>query len=61
MSASLVGSEMCIRDRRRPDVDCWDKVVIDMEGPSTPADRDGNEHVLTCPCFLRRGVLLEPC
>eukprot|EP00969_Alexandrium_andersonii_P250425 11067402-Alexandrium_andersonii.AAC.1 len=29
-------------DVRRPGVDCWEEVVMDMEGPSTPADRGGN-------------------
>eukprot|EP00969_Alexandrium_andersonii_P081774 3604813-Alexandrium_andersonii.AAC.1 len=46
---------------RRPDIDCWEEVMIDMEGPSTPAERDGNKHVLTYICRLRHGVLLEPC
>eukprot|EP00969_Alexandrium_andersonii_P118889 5257116-Alexandrium_andersonii.AAC.1 len=32
-----------------------------MEGPSTPADRDGNKYALTYICCLRHGVLLEPC
>ena len=32
-----------------------------MEGPSTPADRDGNKYVLTYICCLCHGVLLEPC
>eukprot|EP00969_Alexandrium_andersonii_P326350 14419779-Alexandrium_andersonii.AAC.1 len=27
---------------RRPGVDCWEEVMIDVEGPSTPADRGGN-------------------
>eukprot|EP00969_Alexandrium_andersonii_P347519 15365339-Alexandrium_andersonii.AAC.1 len=31
---------------RRPDVDCWGEVMIDMEGPSTPARRDGNKRAL---------------
>eukprot|EP00969_Alexandrium_andersonii_P158045 6984589-Alexandrium_andersonii.AAC.1 len=28
-----------------------------MEGPSTPADRDGNQYVLTYMCCLCHGVL----
>eukprot|EP00969_Alexandrium_andersonii_P153964 6807484-Alexandrium_andersonii.AAC.1 len=35
--------------------------MIDTDGPSPPADRDGNKYVLAYICCLRHGVLLEPC
>ena len=42
-------------------LDCWMEVMIDMEGPSTPADKQGNKYVLSYVCCLCHGLLLEPC
>ena len=61
----------CLRFRKRPtkqdqvavkpvDVECWEEVMIDMEGPSCPADKDGNRYVMTYVCCLCHGALFEP-
>ena len=61
----------CIRFRKRPtkqdsvsvkpiDSECWEEVMIDMEGPSNPADKVGNKYVMTYICCLCHGVILEP-
>ena len=34
--------------------------MIDCEGPSNPADRQGNRYVLTYACCLCHGVFYEP-
>ena len=41
--------------------ECWQEVMIDMEGPSNPADKQGNKYVMTYICCLCHGVFLEPC
>ncbi|MCP4895732.1 MAG: transposase family protein, partial [bacterium] len=62
----------CIRFRKRPmkqeavavkprPLECWQEVMVDVEGPSNPADRQGNRYVMTYICCLCHGVLLEPC
>ena len=62
----------CARFRKRPtkqdavavkprDLECWQEVMIDMEGPSNPADKLGNKYVMTYICCLCHGVFLEPC
>ena len=61
----------CIRFRRRPakqdsvavrpvDLECWQEIMIDFEGPSAPADRAGNRYVLTYVCCLLHAALFEP-
>ena len=61
----------CIRFRKRPtkqdsvpvrpvSLECWQEVMVDFEGPSTPADRAGNKYVLTYICCLSHAVLFEP-
>ena len=61
----------CIRYRHKPqkqesvpvkrkDVECWQEIMIDIEGPSTPSDRSGNVYVLTYMCLVCRQPLLEP-
>ena len=61
----------CIRFRKRPtkqdqvavkpvDCECWEEVMVDCEGASTPADRYGNTHSFTYMCCLCHGILLEP-
>ena len=48
----------CIRFRKKPrknasvpsvhaDAECWEEVMVDMEGPRHPADHDGNTYVMT--------------
>ena len=62
----------CIRFRRRPtkqdavavkplDANCWEEVMVDMEGPSNPADKAGNRYVMTYICCLCHALFLEPC
>ena len=62
----------CIRFRKRPmkqeavavkprQLECWQEVMVDMEGPSNPSDKLGNRYVMTYICCLCHGVLLEPC
>ena len=40
--------------------DCFQEVMIDIEGPSNPADKMGNKYVLTYICCLCYAILLEP-
>ena len=62
----------CARFRRRPTkqgavpvqprgFECWQEVMVDMEGPSNPCDRHGNKYVMTYVCCLCHAVYLEPC
>jgi len=62
----------CIRFRKRPtkqdavavkplDANCWAEVMVDMEGPSNPADKAGNKYVMTYICCLCHALFLEPC
>ena len=55
------GCMTCIRFRKRPtkqdavavktrDSNCWEEVMVDMEGPSNPTDRLGNKYVMTYIC-----------
>ena len=39
---------------------CWQEVMVDCEGPSTPADKNGCRYVLTYYCCVCTGVILEP-
>ena len=41
------------------DADCWEEVMIDLEGPSQPHDKDGNRYGFTYVCCLCHGVLLD--
>jgi hypothetical protein len=41
------------------DSDCWEEVMVDMEGPSL-ADKAGNRYVLTYICTLCHGIICEP-
>ena len=61
----------CIRFRKRPtkqdsvavrpvDMGCWEEVMVDFEGPSSPTDKAGNKYVLTYVCCLCHGVLFKP-
>ncbi len=36
------------------------EIMVDFEGPSSPADRAGNTYVLTYVCCLSHAVLFEP-
>jgi len=60
----------CIRFRKVPqkqetvpkvstNQDCWEVVMIDMEGPSNPADKAGCKYTMTYICCLCYGTLLE--
>ena len=61
----------CIRFRKRAtkqhsvavkpmDSECWEEVMVDMEGPSNPPDKRGNRYVMTYICCLCHGVIFEP-
>ena len=63
--------DTCIRFRKRrskPEqvpmmpvgAECWQEVMVDIEGPCQPGDYKGNTYVLTYMCLLCRGVLFEP-
>ena len=60
----------CLRFRRIPKkgpqvsvlpvaAECWQEVMIDLEGPNNPADSDGNKYVMTYICTVCQGILLE--
>ena len=60
----------CIRFRKIPrkqpseavipvDAECWEEVMIDVEGPSQPCDKEGCRYSLTYVCCLCHGVFLE--
>ena len=62
----------CVRFRKIPrkqlsealipvDVECWEEVMIDLEGPSQPLDKDGNRYGFTYACCLCHGVFLDRC
>ena len=40
--------------------DCWEVVMIDLEGPNHPADKSGCKYTMTYMCCLCQGVFLEP-
>ena len=40
--------------------DCWEEVMVDLEGPSQPPDKDGCCYVFTYICCLCHGIILEP-
>ena len=61
----------CIRHKKRPikresvpvkpvDGECWEEIMIDMEGPSAPPDKQGNAYTMTYMCCLCHQPLLEP-
>ena len=61
----------CLRFRKMPQKqeavavvptnrDCWEEVMIDLEGPSNPADKSGCVYTMTYICCLCYGVLIEP-
>ena len=39
--------------------ECWEDVMIDLEGPSTPSDKQGNKYTMTYICTVCHGVLLD--
>ena len=39
--------------------DCWEEVMIDIEGPSNPMDKDGCKYTMTYICCLCHGLFLE--
>ena len=44
----------------RTDRDCYEEVMIDLEGPSNPADKQGCKYTMTYICCLCYGILIEP-
>ena len=60
----------CLRFRKQPrkqeavavipsNAECWDEVMIDLEGPNNPADKQGCKYHMTYICCLCHGALLE--
>ena len=41
------------------DAECWEEVMIDLEGPSHPVDKEGNKYTMTYICCVCHGVLLD--
>ncbi len=41
------------------DAECWEEVMIDLEGPSNPPDKQGNIYTMTYICCVCHGVLTE--
>ena len=41
------------------DAEAWEEVMIGLEGPNSPADRDGDRCCMTYMCCLCHGILLE--
>ena len=39
--------------------ECWEEVMVDIEGPSNPPDKDGNRYLMTYICCLCHGIFLE--
>ena len=40
--------------------DCWEAVMVDMEGPSDPADKAGRQYTMTHIRWLCHGPLSGP-
>ena len=60
----------CIRFRKTPQKqpqvavvptgrDCWEEVMVDLEGPNNPADKRGHKYSFTYICCLCHGILIE--
>ena len=60
----------CIRFRKMPQKqeavpvvptnrDCWEEVMIDLEGPNSPADKAGCKYTMTYICCLCHALLIE--
>ena len=60
----------CLRFRKMPkkqeavpvvptNRDCWEEVMIDLEGPNNPADKSGCKYTMTYICCLCHGLLIE--
>ena len=41
------------------DADCWEEVMIDLEGPYSPHDKHGNQYTMTYICCLCHGILTD--
>ena len=41
------------------DAECWEEVMIDLEGPSTPLDSDGNRYSYSYICCLCYALLAD--
>ena len=60
----------CVRFRKIPqrqeavpviptNAECWEEVMIDLEGPSNPSTKNGHKYTMTYICCLCHGVFLE--
>ena len=39
------------------EAECWEEVMIDLDGPYSPADKQGNQYTMTYICCLCHGIL----
>ena len=42
-----------------PQAECWQEVMVDLEGPYNPSDKDGNHYTMTYICCLCHGIYTE--
>ena len=60
----------CLRFRKMPqktesvpvirtDAECWEEVMVDLEGPNHTADKDGNIYTMTYICCVCYGILTD--
>ena len=56
----------CLKGRKKAakteptELQCWEEVTMDCEGPMLPADAHGNRFILSYLCSLSHFVMLEP-
>ena len=60
ISFRKIAHKTCSPDAIPVTAECWQEVVVDLEGPSNPPDKDGNKFVMTYICSVCQGILLEP-
>lgn len=41
------------------DAECWEEVMIDLEGPKSPQDKQGNQYTMTYVCCLCHGIFTD--
>ena len=41
------------------DFECWEEVMVDLEGPCNPPDKHGNRYSMTYICCLCHGIFIE--
>ena len=41
------------------DAECWEEVMIDLDGPSNPEDKQGNKYTMTYICCVCHGIITD--